>query len=136
MAFAYPEKVVFRHCDPAGIVFYPRYFEMMNDTVEAFFGTALDAPFDTMHPDNGVPMAQINVKFVKPSRHGETIDLTVIGRRVGRSSFDATIVASHGNETRFTADVTMVYINSEIRAVSWPAELRAGLLSHVEEASA
>ena len=45
MAFTYPHKVLFRHCDPAGIVFYPRYFEMMNDTVEAFFGTALDAPW-------------------------------------------------------------------------------------------
>ena len=27
--------VAFRHCDPAGIVFYPRYFEMINDFVEA-----------------------------------------------------------------------------------------------------
>ncbi|CPO21707.1 4-hydroxybenzoyl CoA thioesterase [Bordetella pertussis] len=27
-------EVRFRHCDPAGIVFYPRYFEMINDFVE------------------------------------------------------------------------------------------------------
>ena len=27
----------FRHCDAAGIVFYPRYFEMMNDLVEDWF---------------------------------------------------------------------------------------------------
>ena len=30
-------EVGFRHCDPAGIVFYPRYAEMVNDTVEHWF---------------------------------------------------------------------------------------------------
>ena len=30
-------QVEFNHCDPAGIVFYPRYFEMTNSVVEIFF---------------------------------------------------------------------------------------------------
>ena len=34
MAFVFPQKVRFQHCDPAGIVFYPRYFEMLNTTIE------------------------------------------------------------------------------------------------------
>ena len=29
--------VRFQHCDPAGIVFYPRYLEMINQTVEEWF---------------------------------------------------------------------------------------------------
>jgi 4-hydroxybenzoyl-CoA thioesterase len=37
MLFSINQKVLFKHCDPAGIVFYPRYFEMINDCVEAFF---------------------------------------------------------------------------------------------------
>ena len=36
MSFTLTQKVLFKHCDPAGIVFYPRYFEMINDCVEAF----------------------------------------------------------------------------------------------------
>ncbi|MEL6103010.1 MAG: acyl-CoA thioesterase, partial [Pseudomonadota bacterium] len=28
MSFQFLQKVLFKHCDPAGIVFYPRYFEM------------------------------------------------------------------------------------------------------------
>lgn len=36
MEFSYRQKVLFMHYDPAGIVFFPRYFEMMNDCVEAF----------------------------------------------------------------------------------------------------
>ena len=33
------KRVRFAHCDPAGIVFYPRYFEMLNELVEAFRST-------------------------------------------------------------------------------------------------
>ena len=33
MAFIAQRKVRFQHCDPAGIVFYPRYFEMLNSVV-------------------------------------------------------------------------------------------------------
>jgi len=52
-AYTYEEKVVFRHCDPAGIVFFPRYFEMINDCVESFFSEVLDWPFEvTMGEDS------------------------------------------------------------------------------------
>ena len=37
MSFTTTRKVRFEHCDPAGIVFYPRYFEMINGTVEDWF---------------------------------------------------------------------------------------------------
>ena len=30
-------QIEFNHCDPAGIVFYPRYFEMVNSVCENFF---------------------------------------------------------------------------------------------------
>ena len=33
MTFTTQRKVRFQHCDPAGIVFYPRYFEMINSVV-------------------------------------------------------------------------------------------------------
>ena len=38
-------EVRFRHCDPAGIVFYPRYFEMINDFVEEWFDKGMGLPF-------------------------------------------------------------------------------------------
>ena len=35
--FATEILVRFQHCDPAGIVFYPRYFEMISQSVEEWF---------------------------------------------------------------------------------------------------
>jgi len=48
-AFTLQQKVRFQHCDPAGIVFYPRYFEMINATVEEWFAQRLGVPFETLH---------------------------------------------------------------------------------------
>ncbi|KAF5290196.1 hypothetical protein FQR65_LT20676 [Abscondita terminalis] len=42
-------EIGFRHCDPAGIVFYPRYAEMINDTVEHWFKHGLGMDFDCLH---------------------------------------------------------------------------------------
>ncbi|MBY0236971.1 MAG: acyl-CoA thioesterase, partial [Burkholderiaceae bacterium] len=39
------ELVRFGHCDPAGIVFYPRYFEMLNALVEDWFTQGLQVDY-------------------------------------------------------------------------------------------
>ena len=51
--YEFHQKVLFKHCDPAGIVFFPRYYEMVNDCVEAFFADVLDWPFEAMHGAGG-----------------------------------------------------------------------------------
>ena len=38
-AFIKKEKVRFQHVDYAGIVFYPRFLEMLNCLVEDYYGT-------------------------------------------------------------------------------------------------
>jgi 4-hydroxybenzoyl-CoA thioesterase len=37
--------VRFSHCDPAGIVFYPRFFEIVHDAKEDWFREAVGLPF-------------------------------------------------------------------------------------------
>ena len=47
--FTKQEKVRFKHVDYAGIVFYPRFLEMLNDLVEDWFEEAFDRPFSKIH---------------------------------------------------------------------------------------
>ena len=47
--FTKQEKVRFQHVDYAGIVFYPRFLEMLNCLVEDWFEEALDRPFSKIH---------------------------------------------------------------------------------------
>ncbi|MBY4946932.1 acyl-CoA thioesterase [Cupriavidus respiraculi] len=87
--FARPVRVRFQHCDAAGIVFFPRYFEMLNGLVEDWFREALDWPFDDMHGAGhaGVPTADLRCRFVAPSRLGEVLAAELRVARLGGSSF-------------------------------------------------
>ncbi len=81
--------VRFGHCDAAGIVFYPRYFEMLNDFIEDWFAQALDWPFSAMHGGGhaGVPTADLHCRFVAPSRLGESLTRELRVVKLGQSSF-------------------------------------------------
>lgn len=127
MSFVMPQKVLFKHCDPAGIVFYPRYFEMINDCVECFFDEVLGTPFEKIMPEAGIPTAEITVKFQAPSRHGDQLALMLSPVRLGQSSFALAIIATCGEQTRFAAQSTLVYVNHSGRATAWPPSLQKPL---------
>lgn len=132
MSFTMTQKVLFKHCDPAGIVFYPRYFEMINDCTEAFFDTRLGHPFETMHQPGGVPTARINTVFKAPSRHGDILQIELQCIRLGRASLDLKFTGRCGQEIRFEAESTLVYVDDEGKPQSWPTALRNALETDIK----
>ena len=135
MAFRFDQPVLFRHCDPAGIVFYPRYFEMLNDCLEAWFGERLGWDWSGIHgPDAlAVPTVALEVQFRATSRHGDRLTLTVSVRRVGRTSVGLALVATCGEEVRLSATQTLVCMSKTTgRPVPWPDHVR----NKLEEAAA
>lgn len=132
MSFTTRQKVLFKHCDPAGIVFFPRYYEMLNDGIEAFFDS-ISFPYETLHKDAAVPTVKIETEFVRPSRHGDMLDLTVIPRKVGRTSLALTVTLASDDGLRVAYRSTMVHIDLGGRPLPWPDNLRAALTAHVEE---
>ncbi|TWG86704.1 4-hydroxybenzoyl-CoA thioesterase [Cupriavidus gilardii J11] len=81
-------RVRFKDCDAAGIVFFPRYFEMLNDLVEDWFREALGWSFERMHGADraGVPTASLECRFVAASRMGEILTRELAVQRLGGSS--------------------------------------------------
>lgn len=134
MPFTYPQKIKFKHCDPAGIVFYPRYFEMINDVVEAFFEDVVGYSFGDMQKGNGIPTAQISAEFTAVSRLEDRLEIEMRCERLGRSSLNAHYVARCGDEIRFTARSTLVFIDKTTgRSTRWPDPVRAILTDHVAQ---
>jgi 4-hydroxybenzoyl-CoA thioesterase len=133
MPFDHPQKIIFRHCDPAGIVFYPRYFEMINDATEAFFADALDCPWEVLHETANIPTAEITTRFTAPSRHGDLLNIRIEVTNLGRSSLSLAFTATSGAETRFTANSTLVRIDKSGRPEPWPDDLRARLATFMGE---
>ncbi len=118
--------VEFNHCDPAGIVFYPRYFEMTNSVIENFFGEVLDYPFSRMILQDrcGVPTVRVETDFRAPSRLGDRLDFAVEVRRLGRTSAGFRLEARCGGELRLTADLTLVWVTANLKPKPWPDDLR------------
>ena len=126
--------IEFNHCDPAGIVFYPRYFEMINSVVENFCADVVGRSFAQMvgaPARNGVPTVRIEANFAAPSRLGEKVEFALDVVRVGTSSLSVTITASHLGQQRLRADLTVVWVDSG-RAAPWPADMRTNLLAFQE----
>ena len=86
VSFIKQEKVRFQHVDFAGIVFYPRYFEMLNGIVEDFYEEALELPFSEMHETGGIPTVDLMVQFKKPARLGEVLTKYLWINRIGSAS--------------------------------------------------
>jgi 4-hydroxybenzoyl-CoA thioesterase len=126
--FSFPQKVLFKHCDPAGIVFYPRYFEMMNDCIEAFFSDALKSPWETLHIDAATPTVAIDTTFRSPSHHGDYLDIALAVLRVGNTSLGLRLHAQCNGHSRFEAAMTLVYVNRQGRPQQWPDTLRRALI--------
>ena len=128
-------RVEFNHCDPAGIMFYPRYFEMTNSVVENFFRDIAKAPFEAMMAQGeGVPTASIDATFHAPTRLGEILDWRLTVLRLGRSSIALHLEAHAGGTHRITADQTLVFIASSGRPKAWPDEVRARFIEFMESA--
>lgn len=134
MSFRFPQKMLFKHCDPAGIGFYPRFFEMVNDCVEAFFFD-IGYPFETMHRGQvgGVPTVKIEAEFPAPSRHGDELLLVLEVIRLGRTSLSLRITAHCGKEVRMRVVSTLVHIDRQGRPAPWSDVHRARLAAHVTE---
>ena len=113
MGFTTQRKVRFQHCDPAGIVFYPRYFEMINSVVEDWFEEVVQRDFNQLHVESGtgVPTAAIDTQFHAPSRLGERLTFELAVQAVGRSSLTLQIIAYCGDQKRLTSRSTLVYVD-------------------------
>lgn len=77
-------------CDPAGIVYYPRYFAYFDNCTAALFEAA-GLPKHQMlkaYGIVGIPMVDTRARFLAPSRFGDDIVVESYIAEWRRSSFD------------------------------------------------
>lgn len=129
-AFRSEKLIRFEHCDPAGIVFYPRYFVMINEVVEDWFQRGLGLDFAQMHMVQrlGIPTARVECEFKAPSRIGDKVDFDLEVQRIGRSSIALAVRGSAGGKERLSARLTVVLTSlPDLRPVAVSDALRAAI---------
>ena len=126
-SFTYKQKIIFQHCDPAGIVFYPRYLEMVSATVEEWFSSCVGIEYSKIHSElnMAVPTATIDITFRAPSRLGEYIDIILVPERIGTSSLHFKIEAICNDEQRFVSKMIVVFAKHGAgKSTPWPNDFR------------
>jgi 4-hydroxybenzoyl-CoA thioesterase len=121
-------------CDPACIVYYPRYFEMFDHSTSLLIAKAsgmtkyeLLKKYDFV----GYPMVDTRAKFTIPTRFGDTVTIESEFTKVGNSSFDVHHTISKDGKLCLEGFETRVWAGrdpadaSRIKAKPLPAELAA-----------
>ncbi len=128
--FIKKEKIRFKHVDYAGIVFYPRFLEMLNDLVEDWFEEALDRPFSKIHETNGIPTVDLKVQFKKAARIGEILTKHLWVKNLGGASVTCGFKFDDENgKTCLEGEVTLVNValnkdSADIKAEAFSEDTR------------
>lgn len=83
-------RIEWGDCDPAGIIFYPRYFEIFDASTAALFERALGMTkfkFLAAYKFAGFPVLHTHARFLKPTRFGDDVTIET-GIVFGTSSFE------------------------------------------------
>ena len=126
-AFTHTVPVRFSHCDPAGIVYFPHYFDMFNGLIEDWHTHELGVDYAALilSDRHGFPFVHIETDFKIPSRMGEQLDLTLLLERIGRSSLSMMIVGHVAGLERLRARLVTAMVSLETkRSVELPWALR------------
>ena len=133
MSYTREIQIEFNHCDPAGMVFYPRYFEMINSVIENFFADVVGRSFADIHEaaGSGVPTVNIETKFMHPSRLGEIVLFALRVSKLGQSSATFAITASLHEKKRMHTNITVVWMENW-KTHRWPAEMQKTMQNFME----
>ena len=128
MIFTTDLRIRFAHCDPAGIVFYPRYFEMINGVVEDWCAQGLGYSFHEMHVvcSLGLPTVRLETDFVKVSKLGETLRAELSVTQLGGASLELALrLVGPDGDLRVKVKLVLVMMDlKKHRAVAIPPALR------------
>ena len=123
-------------CDPAGIVFNSRFFEMFDASTWQMFQAAIGVKPHELASEfgiMGIPLVDVRANFLKPIKFGDVVDMTSRISEFRRSSFDVEHQLSVGGELAVEGGETRVWASrseddpEKIGGTTIPADVIARL---------
>jgi len=133
--YACERLIRFSDCDPAGIVFYPQYFVMLNGVVEDWFTHALGLNYATLIGPRriGLPTVHLEADFKAVSRHGDMVRLLLSVERLGARSMTLQVRCVGAQDGQLRMAVRLVIVTTSLlshQAIDIPADLREAIARH------
>jgi 4-hydroxybenzoyl-CoA thioesterase len=106
-------RIEWGDCDPAGIIFYARYFDIFDVSTTVLLERALGmkkSEYLKAYDFLGHPLVETRARFLRPTRFGDEVSIETAVAGCGRSSFKiehrltkAGVLSAEGYETRVWA---------------------------------
>jgi 4-hydroxybenzoyl-CoA thioesterase len=127
--FVHEQLIRFSHCDPAGIVYFPRFFDLAHATMEDWLAQGVGQGLPVLIGSRriGTPTVSIQCDFAKTLRIGDTLRFELRVTKVGNASVQLayTGMKNGDGDVHLTIRQTIVFMDLEAqRAIPIPADLR------------
>jgi len=112
MAYVYRHRVRFGEVDAAGILYYPRLFEIAHEAYEDLFPARFGRPFARFIDDWEfiTPVVGTQARFVEPMRLGDELDVRIDVTRIGDRSYTLRFrFESAGDPARVRAELHVTH---------------------------
>jgi 4-hydroxybenzoyl-CoA thioesterase len=128
------ERIYWGDCDPAGIIYFPRYFDIFDRTTTAMFEQALGMTkyqFLRAYKFHGYPMVDIRAKFLRTTTFGDDVVIETTVPNFKRSSFQISHRLLKQGEVAVECTETRVWVTKDpndpenIKASAVPPEVIA-----------
>ena len=124
------------HCDPAGIVYFPNYFNYFDSSTNALFLRALGCNKYEMlkrYGIVGIPLVDVGARFIVPSTFGDVVTIESSVAEIRRSSFRMLHRLLRGDTLAVEGTETRVWVGRDpanpdkLKGLPIPAEVVASL---------
>jgi 4-hydroxybenzoyl-CoA thioesterase len=132
-------RVRFGHCDPSGIVFFPRYFDLLQLFVEDWFTDGLGVRYASLLDERRIalPSVQLQTRFERSSRQGEVLTQRLWIERVGRRSLTLRMSFDGPEGTRVAFGQVLVCTSMQTQqSQPFPEDVRSALVKAVQAVQA
>lgn len=128
-------RIRFSECDPAGIVFYPQYFVMFNNLLEAWVDSMVVDGFNGVIAKHkvGMPTVHLNANFRSISQMGDDVILSLGITKLGSRSIQLHLQCI-GQDGVLRMEVEQVIVTTSLvthEAIEIPDLLRTPMQNYV-----
>ncbi len=127
-------RINFYDCDPAGILFFGRIFEICHSAYEEMIAGFNLAEDFWSNDEYIVPILNSEAHYHKPLKYGETVSVEITVRTLKSSSFELEYVCRNqaGEECTVVKTVHVFVDKSTWKKHRMKPELKEGLEKHYE----
>jgi 4-hydroxybenzoyl-CoA thioesterase len=135
--FVHEQLIRFSHCDPAAIVYFPRFFDLAHSTMEDWFAQGVGFPLPELIINRriGTPTVSIQCDFVKPLRMGDILRFELRVTKLGNASANLKYRGFRKDAEHLQISQTLVFMDLDAgRAVAIPEDVRSCIKRYLADA--